>query len=136
MKLTEYDSYNLINFYSNNGIEISEEHSFLGASLKSFVIIKEEIIGAITLSKYKNKDFLEAIVVIPKYQKQGISKLLLNKALELTNKELYTISKLDEFYLNNGFKYIEDSYDMITNNCKLCEEYKKTCHPKVMCYKK
>ena len=90
MELKEYDSNKLINFYYDNGLEISEEHSFLGNSLKSFVIAEPEIIGAITLSKYKNKDFLEAIVVIPKYQKQGISKILLNKALQLTKNELYT----------------------------------------------
>lgn len=136
MELKEYDSNELIEFYSKNGLEISKEHSYLGSELKSFVIMEEKIIGAITLSKYKNKDFLEAIAIIPEYQKQGISKILLNKAKELTNKELYTISKLDGFYLKNDFEYIEDNYEMISNNCKMCEEYKKNCHPKVMIYKK
>lgn len=137
MIIKEYDSIKLIDFYSKNGLEISKEHSYLGTNLFSLIIeIDNKVIGAITISKYQNKDFLEAIAIDEKYRRKNLSNILLEEIYKLIDNEIYTISKLDTFYLKNGYIAIEDEFSMITNNCKLCEEYNKTCHPKVMLYKK
>ena len=134
MDFVEYKSEKLIDFYAENGLEFNESKGYFGKNVQSFVILEnEQIIGAVTISIYKNKNFIEAIAVNKKYRNKGYGKLLLERALKELEKPVYTISKVDKFYLNNGFIY--DNSDLIDKECKNCIEYKITCFPKVMIYK-
>ena len=54
-------------------------------------------------------------------------------AIKELGKPVYTISKVDEFYLKNGFVY--DNADLTDKECKTCEEYNVTCFPQVVVYK-
>ena len=134
MKIIEYDSKSLINFYNENDIEISEEHGYFGINLKSFAMIdkNEQIVGAITVSNYHSKKFIEAIAVRKDSRGKGYGNILLNKVIEELNRDVYVISKEHNFYIKNGFEFIEDLEYMISDNCQNCEEYNKTCFPKVM----
>ena len=134
MKIIEYDSKSLINFYNENDIEISEEHGYFGINLKSFAMIEknEQIVGAITVSNYHSKKFIEAIAVRKDSRGKGYGNILLNKVIEELNGDVYAISKEHNFYIKNGFEFIEDLEYMISDNCQNCEEYNKTCFPKVM----
>ena len=134
MKIIEYDSKSLINFYNENDIEISEEHGYFGINLKSFAMIEknEQIVGAITVSNYHSKKFIEAIAVRKDSRGKGYGNILLNKVIEELNRDVYVISKEHNFYIKNGFEFIEDLEYMISDNCQNCEEYNKTCFPKVM----
>ena len=50
----------LIQFYKDNDIEINEEHGYYGTNLKSFAMIEnEDVVGAVTISKYDSKNFIE-----------------------------------------------------------------------------
>ena len=134
MKFIEYDNESLINFYTENGLEFDENKSYFGTNVKSFILIENgKIIGAVSTSIYKNKSFIEALAVNIAYRNKGYGKLLIEKAVEKLKKPIYTISKVDEFYLKNGFVY--SNVDLINEECKTCDEYNVTCFPKVVVYK-
>lgn len=134
MKFIEYDNESLINFYIENGLEFDENKSYFGTNVKSFILIENgKIIGAVSTSIYKNKSFIEALAVNIAYRNKGYGKLLIEKAVEKLKKPIYTISKVDEFYLKNGFVY--SNVDLINEECKTCDEYNVTCFPKVVVYK-
>ena len=134
MDFVEYESGKLINFYAENGLEFNENKGYFGNNVKSFVIIEnEQVTGAVSISTYKNKNFIEALVVDKEHRHKGYGKLLLEKAMKELEKPIYIISKADEFYLKNGFVY--DNTDIIDKECKTCEEYNVTCFPKVMIHK-
>lgn len=134
MKFINYDNNKLLDFYNENGLEFDESKGYFGKNIKSQVLIEnKEIIGAVSVSIYKNKNFIEALAVNSKYRNRGYGKILLVKALEMLEKPVYTISKADKFYLNNGFNFDEE--DLIGRECKSCEYFYKTCFPKVVVYK-
>lgn len=133
MDIKEYDSNRLIEFYLSNGLEFSDSKKYFGTEVKSYAILEnDKLVGAISVSKYKDKNFIEAIAVDKKYRNKGNGKKLLDKVLSLLDSPIYTISKNNKFYLNNGFKYTDE--DIIDNNCKKCNKYGKTCFPKTMKY--
>lgn len=137
MKIIEYDSEKLIQFYKDNNIEINEEHGYYGTNLKSFAIIEnEDIVGAVTISKYDSKNFIEVIAVNKDSRGKGYGNILLNKGIEQFDNDIYVISKKHDFYLTNRFEFIEGLEYMISDNCQVCEEYNKTCFPKVMMLKR
>lgn len=62
MKLVKYDNNLLINFYNSNGLEFDENKNYFGKDIRSFAIKeKGKIIGAVSISKYKNKSYIEAL---------------------------------------------------------------------------
>lgn len=131
MKLIEYGNNTLIDFYKINGLEFTKEHNYFGKNIKSLAIIENnKVIGAISVSIYKNKSFIEALAISKEYRHKGYGKILLEKALQALHIPIYTISKVDDFYLKNGFTYSEE--DLIGKECKSCPEYNTTCYPKVM----
>lgn len=131
--IIEYNSIDLIDFYSSNGLEISKEHSYLGNELYSIALIEDnKIIGAATLSKYHNKTFLEAIAIDENYRNKGYANKLIKEITKNIYEDLYTISKNHDFYLKRGYEIIEEDSDMISTNCKQCSEYLKTCFPIIM----
>ncbi len=134
MKFDKYNNESLINFYIKNGLEFDENKKYFGTNIRTFVLIEnEKIIGAVSISIYKCKSFIEALAVDKKYRNKGYGKLLVEKAIEKLKKPVYTISKVDEFYLKNGFVYSNE--DLIDKECKTCSEYNITCFPKVVVYK-
>lgn len=134
MKIIEFDSNKLIKFYSENEIEIDEDNNYIGNDIKSLVLYdKNNILGAISYSKYKNNNFVEALAINKKYRNKGYGKMLLNEIKNKLNKPIYLISKNNNFFLKNGFIY--DTLDIISDNCKKCSKFNKICHPKVMIYK-
>ena len=134
MKFVKYDNISLINFYRLNGLEFDENEGYFGINVTSFALLEnEKIIGAVSISFYKEKSFIEALAVDKKYRNSGYGKLLIEKAIEKLEKPVYTISKIDKFYLKNGFVY--DDVDLIDKACKTCDEYNVTCFPRVVAYK-
>lgn len=134
MKFVKYDNISLINFYRLNGLEFDENKGYFGINVTSFALLEnEKIIGAVSISFYKEKSFIEALAVDKKYRNSGYGKLLIEKAIEKLEKPVYTISKIDKFYLKNGFVY--DDVDLIDKACKTCDEYNVTCFPRVVAYK-
>ena len=134
MKFVKYDNISLINFYRLNGLEFDENKGYFGINVTSFALLEnEKIIGAFSISIYKNKSFIEALAVDKEYRNNGYGRLLIGKSIEKLEKPIYTISKVDEFYLKNGFIY--DDLDLIGKECKTCDNYNITCFPKVMVYK-
>lgn len=134
MEFIEYNNEVLIGFYIENGLEFNENKGYFGNHIKSFALLEnEKIIGAVSISIYKNKKFIEALAVDKDYRNKGYGKLLLEKAIKELKSPVYTISKVDKFYLKNGFVY--DNADLIDKACKICSEYNVTCFPKVVVYK-
>ena len=134
MIIIKYDNKTLIVFYIENGLEYDENKGYFGTGVESFALLEnEKIIGAFSISIYKNKSFIEALAVDKEYRNNGYGRLLIGKAIEKLEKPIYTISKVDEFYLKNGFIY--DDLDLIGKECKTCDNYNITCFPKVMVYK-
>ena len=134
MTFIDYDSNSLISFYIDNGLEFDENKGYFGKNVKSYVILeKEQVIGALSISIYKNKNFIETLAVDKEHRHKGYGKLLLKKAIKELEKPIYTISTADKFYLKNGFVY--DNADLIDKECKTCEKYNITCFPKVVVYK-
>ena len=128
MKFDKYDNDSLINFYIENELEFDENKNYFGINVKSFVIVEnKKIKGAVSISLYKDKNFIEALAVDEKYRRKGYGKILLEKAIKELGKPVYTISKVDEFYLKNGFVY--DNADLIDKECKTCEEYTELSFP-------
>ena len=76
---------------------------------------------------HMNKEHWNTIIVDEKYRRKGYGKILLEKAIKELGKPVYTISKVDEFYLKNGFVY--DNADLIDKECKTCEEYTELSFP-------
>ena len=104
MKFDKYDNDSLINFYIENGLEFDERKKYFGNNIRSFALLENEnIIGAVSISIYKGKSFIEALAVDKKYRNRGYGKSLIEKAIGELEKPVYTISKVDEFYLKNGF---------------------------------
>lgn len=134
MKLNEYDSDNLIDFYRENGLEFNKSQKYFGSNVKSYVLKNDkEVVGAVTVSTYKNRNFIEALAVDKKYRNKGYGKLLIEKVIHEIKNPIFTISKVDEFYLKNGFVYSDE--DIIDKECKTCNRYNNTSFPKVMVYK-
>ena len=134
MIIIKYDNKTLIDFYIENGLEYDENKGYFGTGVESFALLEnEKIIGAFSISIYKNKSFIEALAVDKEYRNNGYGRLLIGKAIEKLEKPIYTISKADEFYLKNGFVY--DDLDLIGRECKTCDNYNITCFPKVMVYR-
>ena len=78
MFIEEIDSAKLFKFYSGNDLEIDENHGYFGTNVKSYAIVENEIVqGAVTISKYGDKSFLEAIAVNKEMRGQGFGKELL-----------------------------------------------------------
>ena len=133
MKLEKYDNESLINFYIENGLEFDENKKYFGINIRSFALVeKEKVIGAVSISIYKGKSFIEALAVDKNYRNKKLGELLVKKAIEELEKPIYTISKANEFYLKNGFVYSNE--DLIDKECKNCREYNVTCFPKVVVY--
>lgn len=133
MKLEKYDNESLINFYIENGLEFDENKKYFGINIRSFALVeKEKVTGAVSISIYKGKSFIEALAVDKNYRNKKLGKLLVKKAIEELEKPIYTISKANEFYLKNGFVYSNE--DLIDKECKNCREYNVTCFPKVVVY--
>ncbi len=133
MKLEKYDNESLINFYIENGLEFDENKKYFGINIRSFALVeKEKVIGAVSISIYKGKSFIEALAVDKNYRNKKLGKLLVKKAIEELEKPIYTISKANEFYLKNGFVYSNE--DLIDKECKNCRKYNVTCFPKVVVY--
>ena len=104
MNFIDYDSNSLISFYIDNGLEFDENKGYFGKNVKSYVILeKEQVIGALSISIYKNKNFIETLAVDKEHRHKGYGKLLLKKAIKELEKPIYTISTADKFYLKNGF---------------------------------
>lgn len=83
MKLIEYGNNTLIDFYKINGLEFTKEHNYFGKNIKSLAIIENnKVIGAISVSIYKNKSFIEALAISKEYRHKGYGKILLEKALQ------------------------------------------------------
>ena len=83
MLVEKIDSAILIKFYAENDLEIDESHGYFGTNLESFAMIENEIIqGAVTISKYEDKNFLEAIAVDKAMRGKGYGKVLFEKLLE------------------------------------------------------
>lgn len=134
IKFIEYDNNKLIDFYVENELEFDEEKGYFGENVKSLVILENnKIIGAVSFSVYKGKSFIEALAVDKKYRGKGYGKLLIKKAIDMLDGDIYVISKVHDFYLKNGFKY--SHVDLLGKECKTCQEYNITCFPKVMMYK-
>lgn len=134
MQLIEYDNNTLIDFYKINGLEFTKEHNYFGKNIKSFAIIESnKVIGAISISIYKNKNYIEALAISKEYRHKGYGKILLKKALQTLPIPVYTISKAPAFYLKNGFVYSQEN--LIDKECKTCPEYNLTCYPRIMVYK-
>ena len=133
MKLEKYDNECLIKFYIENGLEFDENRKYFGSNIRSFACVKnEKVIGAVSISIYKGKSFIEALAVDKNYRRKRIGGSLVKKAIKELEKPIYTISKANEFYLNNGFVY--SNKDFIDKECKNCSEYDVSCFPKVMVY--
>ena len=134
MKFDKYDNDSLINFYIENGLEFDERKKYFGNNIRSFALLENEnIIGAVSISIYKGKSFIEALEVDKKYRNRGYGKSLIEKAIGELEKPVYIISKVDEFYLKNGFVYSNE--ELIDKECKACNEYNITCFPKVVVYR-
>ena len=124
MKFDKYDNDSLINFYIENGLEFDERKKYFGNNIRSFALLENEnIIGAVSISIYVDK----------KYRNRGYGKSLIEKAIGELEKPVYIISKVDEFYLKNGFVYSNE--ELIDKECKACNEYNITCFPKVVVYR-
>ena len=82
MKFVKYDNKSLINFYSENGLEFDENKCYFGINVESFALLEnEKIIGAVSISIYKEKSFIEALAVDKEYRNKGYGKLLIEKAI-------------------------------------------------------
>ena len=133
--ITQYDSNLLIDFYIKNGLEFDENKSYFGETIKSYALLDgKTIIGAVSFSKYKDVNYIEAIAVDESYRKQGYGKVLLDKVISELGMPVYVISKEDKYFLDYGFKY--DDTDLIDDRCKMCDKYNVSCFPKVMIYNK
>ena len=114
----------------------SPEWAKVKSNWKNEVVLAEDengkIIGAVSVSIYKNKSFIESLAVDKEYRSKGHGKLLLDRAIKELKRPVYTISKTDKFYLKNGFVY--DNNDLIDEECKNCDKYNVTCFPKVVVY--
>lgn len=135
MNLVEYNNDLLVKFYAENELEIDENKKYFGTDVKSFALLDgKKVAGAISFSKYKNKNYIEAVAVDKLYRKKGYGRKLLDKAIDEMGAPVYAISKHDKFYLDYGFQY-DDAY-LIDNECKTCSEYNITCFPRVMVFTK
>ncbi len=133
MDFIEYNSEKLIEFYKENGLEFDENKGYFGKNTKSFILKENNIIiGAVTVSNYKDKNFIEALAVDKLYRNKNYGRALLEKAINELEKPIYVISKIDKFYLKNKFKY--DNTDLIGKECKECKMYNKNCFPRVLVY--
>ena len=131
MELIEYNSTLLIDFYIKNGLEFNANKVYFGMEVKSYALVEnKKIIGAISFSKYKNVNYIEAISVDTEYRKKGYGKMLLDKVGNELKTPIYIISKNDKYFLDYGFKYVDN--DLISNECKMCKKYNINCFPKVM----
>ena len=84
MEFIEYDNNSLINFYIENRLEFDENKNYFGTNVKSFVIVEnKKIKGAVSISLYKDKNFIEALAVVKKYRCKGYGKILLEKAINI-----------------------------------------------------
>ena len=134
MEIIEYDNKSLIKFYAENGLEFNDIKGYFGTDVKSFALLKnDKVIGAVSISIYKDKNFIEAIAIDNEYRNKGYGKLLIDKAIENLEKPIYLISKAYHFFEKNGFVY--DNADLIDNECKKCNQYNITCFPKVLMYR-
>ena len=135
MKIVQYDNNKLIDFYIKNDLEFDDVRMYFGTKVKSYVLLDgEKLIGAISFSKYRDVNFIEAIAVDKSYRKKGYGKMLLDKVVNEIKTPIYLISKNNEFFSSYGFKY--DNIDLIGKECKTCSEYNVRCFPKVMVYNK
>ena len=135
MKPIEYDSNLLIDFYIKNGLEFDENRKYFGKEVKSYTLLDgETVIGAISFSKYKNINYIEAIAVNKVYRKKGYGKVLLDYVINELQTPVYIISKNNEYFLKYGFEY--NDMDLIDKECKTCSEYNVNCFPKVMVFNK
>lgn len=133
MKLEKYDNECLINFYIENELEFDEDKKYFGINIRSFALLKNgKVIGAVSISIYKGKSFIEALAVDKNYRNKKLGELLIKKAIEELEKPIYTISKANEFYLKNGFVYSNE--DLIDKECKKCNKYNVICFPKAVVY--
>ena len=108
MEIIEYDNKSLIKFYAENGLEFNDIKGYFGTDVKSFALLKnDKVIGAVSISIYKDKNFIEAIAIDNKYRNKGYGKLLLDKAIENLEKPIYLISKAYHFFEKNGFFFFE-----------------------------
>lgn len=75
MEIIEFDNEMLIEFYIKNGLEFDNTKGYFGNNVKSFALVQDnKVIGAVSISKYKNKNFIEALAVDIKYRKRNSKK--------------------------------------------------------------
>ena len=125
----------LIKFYHDNGIEIDNNKGYVFTPTISYIVEKNnKLIGAITISDFKDGIFIEAIAILGDYRNKGIGKELLNKVIKENNK-IFLVSKLLNYFEQFGFEETYE-YNMLLSECEKCKDFKKTCFPKVMLFNK
>lgn len=137
MNLIEYDNNKLIDFYMECGIEFAEDKGYLSDKVNSYALFDDDnnFIGAVSFSIYKGLKYIEAVAVKESFRNKGYGRYLLDFAINELGTPIYLVSKTHDFFLHYGF-VLDNTTDLLDQNCKRCEFYNVTCFPKVMVYKK
>lgn len=135
---TEYDR--LLDYFRSNGMVYEKDLPLIIPHfIKAYKLTQGEdfLIGGIILGKREGKYILDGIAVDKIFRKYGLGRILVNKVIEEVKKEgghsLYLITKVPEFYLKQGFTFLDD-FNEVHNifNCEGCSKYNKDCNEKLM----
>lgn len=83
------------------------------------------IIGTVSLQEHENYTFLDSLGIQPEFQNHGIARLLLNRVLELPQKDIYLYTIIPDFFRKFGFKNTPSLPNLPTKDQYECEY----CHP-------
>lgn len=132
--LTDHKS--LVEFYAQNGLEVSPDPSLDGAFYSIASIFDGSIAAAATLSYRKGVFILDYIAVDPSFRGKKLGaeafSLIKQKAVEKGATELYITTKVPSFFEKLGFVLGEPEGLDLNADCKDCPQLYVTCHPQNM----
>ena len=121
--------FEIINYFAKKNLLLPRPLSEIYENIRDFWIaqVNGKIIGCCSLHPYwEDLAEIRSLAILPKYQKKGIGKMLLNQALkeaeELGIERVFVLTYQPDFFKNNHFKPInkESLPQKIWRDCSNC----------------
>lgn len=134
----EYDR--LLDYFRENGMVYEKDLPLLIPNfIKAYKLVQGDdfLVGGAILGFREGKYVLDGIAVDKILRKSGLGRILINKVIEEVKNRgghsLYLITKVPEFYLKQGFSFLND-FSLVHNvfNCEGCSKYNNDCNEKLM----
>ncbi len=139
MKIREArDMDSLLDLFIRSDLEFSEDEPVSTDMVKAWEIVDDEenLLAGCVLAEREGKYIIDGIATEEAYQGKGLGAMLLKEVKDYLRsvgaQELFLVARAPGFFKTQDFEMIEREEGPLFFECFGCDQYQKTCFPKVM----